>query len=717
MNKPVPSATTQTWVREQSERETSAWVAGLSKSERRQMQERARKLDQLPAHGSDNLRIAFVGTPEGSEDKGRLLDLAYLLGQAGHLIWVVSHERRPDREPVDYADIVQWVNADAAGPLTESLPPVELFVVTSGTVCAELYRADRPCVYLQLSDAAGLEPHHQWMPSRWLSLVPAKNDQLGRTVFFLPQDSTGLGSMMSGAAAAVTNDPLRKKRPRISLCMIARNEATRVERCILSTFGVVDEVCLVDTGSTDATVSLAKRAAARVEHHPWQDDFALHRNQSLAMATGDWVLHLDADEELTPELRKAIPQLAQRSGVSAFMIPVDSVMPEGTSRVYITRLFRRAPGAAFHGRIHENIGKWLTSMGASVEVVHAPILHHGYNEDPMRATGKRSRNRNLLVKALEEEPENPWYRYYLAAEDYLVGEPAAALDLLKNTVDHYWVEGQPALLEYSCHYTMGAWAKALEALRAGCKRYPRALSLWAQQARLAYALGDLDLCRTSIGELRTNRNLVGSPELAQVTADYFEGCMAANRQDAVAYWSRCVRQTATMRTLFRSLMRSHGLETALVEFKKLPLTSGGQLGSIFQALVDLQEWGAAARLLERYPQDKPFAGVGDLFWSQGETDEAIRIWQQAGEPGWVRYGIVAALFGDEQDLKPSLDRVTPLQARSLQDIQRREVSWRPAVVVPELMDMGSPDLVAAMVERYPFLGEAITGYHRLYVEP
>ena len=92
--------------------------------------------------------------------------------------------------------------------------------------------------------------------------------------------------------------------PRISLCMIARDEAAQLPRCLASVRGAVDEVVLVDTGSRDRTREIAREHGARVESFAWCDDFAAARNASLARASGDWVLVLDADEEL-PEATRA----------------------------------------------------------------------------------------------------------------------------------------------------------------------------------------------------------------------------------------------------------------------------------------------------------------------------------------------------------------------------------------------------------------------------
>lgn len=692
-----------------------------AKAQRQQLRERVKRLDVMPPRAGETLRLAFVGTPDSEADTQALLNLAYELGRRGAGIWVVSHAARPQRDPEDFADLVHWVAADPAGPLVESLPPVELFVATRASLCSELYLAGRPFAYLHFDAAPLPDSDLSLMPSRLLAASGGGAQRLtaasGRPVTSLPTDIGEAVEVLAGAHAACLADPLRNSRPRVSLCMIAKNEAERILKCITSVYGVADEVCLVDTGSTDDTVALAERAGARVEIHPWQDDFALHRNQSLAMATGDWVLHLDADEELMPETRKAIPELVRKTGPLSFLMPVDSIMPGGMSRVYISRLFRREPGAAFSGRIHENIGPWLNRLGGKLEVVHTPILHHGYKEDPMRATGKRSRNRGLLLKALEENPGDPWYQYYLAAEEFLAGEPQVALEILRNLSPHTWLEGQPGLLEISCYHMMGDWSRALAAAKAAVRKYPQAMAPWAQLAKLGYALDDLGACREALGVLRTNDRLIGSPELAQVTVDYFSGCMADDKQVAAQHWRKCLRQNDAVRALFRYHVRTGSMADALKAFSQLPLQDGGVLPTAFQALVDLQDWAGALRLLELYPQERPHPGVGSLFWTQGHPEEAIRMWREAGGAGWLRYGIVAALFGDASDLEAVFEHVSPLEALALGDLQQGNATWRLATLVPELMNMGCQDLVEAVVTRAPFLAESVRCHYRVHVAP
>ncbi|MCH8018826.1 glycosyltransferase family 2 protein, partial [candidate division KSB1 bacterium] len=91
---------------------------------------------------------------------------------------------------------------------------------------------------------------------------------------------------------------LKSKKPSLSLCMIVKNEEEYLQECLESIEDVVDEIIVVDTGSTDRTVEIARQFDAEVHHIPWNDDFAAARNESIKHASGDWILQLDADERL-----------------------------------------------------------------------------------------------------------------------------------------------------------------------------------------------------------------------------------------------------------------------------------------------------------------------------------------------------------------------------------------------------------------------------------
>jgi glycosyltransferase involved in cell wall biosynthesis len=97
-------------------------------------------------------------------------------------------------------------------------------------------------------------------------------------------------------------------RPRLSAFLIVHDEERHLPDCLASLRGVADEIIVLDDGSTDATVAIARGAGARVEQRPF-DDFGHQKQAALELATGDWVLSIDADERVTPELARAITRV------------------------------------------------------------------------------------------------------------------------------------------------------------------------------------------------------------------------------------------------------------------------------------------------------------------------------------------------------------------------------------------------------------------------
>ncbi|MBI2656740.1 glycosyltransferase family 2 protein, partial [Candidatus Woesearchaeota archaeon] len=108
--------------------------------------------------------------------------------------------------------------------------------------------------------------------------------------------------------------------PTISLCMIAKNEEKFLEQCLNSVKDIVDEIIIVDTGSTDKTKDIAKKFNAKVYDFKWIDDFSAARNESIKHAAKDWILVLDADEILDEEGRKAIRELVNNKENDAYLL-------------------------------------------------------------------------------------------------------------------------------------------------------------------------------------------------------------------------------------------------------------------------------------------------------------------------------------------------------------------------------------------------------------
>jgi glycosyltransferase involved in cell wall biosynthesis/thioredoxin-like negative regulator of GroEL len=208
----------------------------------------------------------------------------------------------------------------------------------------------------------------------------------------------------------------------ISLCMIVKNEEHFLEQCLQSVADAVDEINIYDTGSTDRTIEIAERFGARVERGEWRNDFAWARNQSLKMATKRWIFQLDADEELVPESKTALREIAAAPAhLTAVWIRCtnasDKYLGGGSVSHAIVRIFPNTERIRYSGAIHEFPS--LDGAGESREAVYSPIriIHKGYLKEVVDARDKYVRNMAIVEASIAKEPEDPfhWYNYGMTA--------------------------------------------------------------------------------------------------------------------------------------------------------------------------------------------------------------------------------------------------------------------------------------------------------------
>ncbi len=197
----------------------------------------------------------------------------------------------------------------------------------------------------------------------------------------------------------------------ISLCMIVKNEEKMLPQCLESVSDLVDEIVVVDTGSEDRTVEIARQFGARVFHHPWQDDFSLHRNQSLGYATCDWILIMDADEVLVKNDHDKLRQATRIPDMNVISLSVHNQhlrTGDFTSFLPSVRLWRRKLNAHYEGIVHNEL-----RLPVSEPVLRADIrlIHYGYGLDWEMMTKKIARSKTLLLKQLADNPDNAFANF------------------------------------------------------------------------------------------------------------------------------------------------------------------------------------------------------------------------------------------------------------------------------------------------------------------
>ncbi len=219
--------------------------------------------------------------------------------------------------------------------------------------------------------------------------------------------------------------PSPRKEPTLSCCLIVKNEAAFLEQCLNSIKDHVDEIIIVDTGSTDETVEIARRFTDKLYFHPWENSFSKARNQALAYATGDWVFTIDADEELLLDSGEKLRQAIRGAGnADAILVNIISTYSSGnkTARHNFERLFKNNGIIHYEGIVHNRV------VGATaIKASRIELMHYGYNVEEKKANEKFLRTTELLKQQIREEPDNPMPHHYLGTSYLSRGQNREAL--------------------------------------------------------------------------------------------------------------------------------------------------------------------------------------------------------------------------------------------------------------------------------------------------
>jgi Glycosyl transferase family 2 len=220
--------------------------------------------------------------------------------------------------------------------------------------------------------------------------------------------------------------------------MIVKNEERVLERCLRSIRPVVDEIVIVDTGSTDASVSIAEAAGARVLHRPWDGDFSAARNYGLDHMRSEWILYIDADEYLAPVERHDVERWLGDPVPHIAYLPLLRVRPGATPfREY--RVWRNHPRIRFWGFIHEThvlpIHELAQEEGLAISGIDLFLEHDGYEGDQGH---KHERNLPLLLAQVQQDPGRAYLWDHIGRIHLALGRPDEARAA--------WEEGRQAIL-------------------------------------------------------------------------------------------------------------------------------------------------------------------------------------------------------------------------------------------------------------------------------
>jgi tetratricopeptide (TPR) repeat protein len=230
--------------------------------------------------------------------------------------------------------------------------------------------------------------------------------------------------------------------PSIGLSMIVKNEAHALSSCLHSVAGVVRQIVIADTGSTDGTAEIARKFGATIISVPWDNHFANARNAGLQAMQTDWVLVLDADEELDSDAGTLLPHLLQDSKAGGYLVPIRNYIPTVTGRgwdrsaeknlshhpraqtapAYFLhencRLFRRDPEVYFTGRVHELVEPRIQALNRQVLMAPFCIHHFGQLAAEESRNAKAVHYRDLLRLKIQELPGDSMAWVQLGLQEY-----------------------------------------------------------------------------------------------------------------------------------------------------------------------------------------------------------------------------------------------------------------------------------------------------------
>jgi glycosyltransferase involved in cell wall biosynthesis len=216
--------------------------------------------------------------------------------------------------------------------------------------------------------------------------------------------------------------------------MIVKNEEQNLARVLSSVKTLADEIIIVDTGSQDRTVEVARNYGARVFHFAWCDDFSAARNESIRHARKDYILWLDADDEVESEEVPIIKKHLRKQNGTAVFLRIRNVRPGEIHEFIQLRCFPNGKGVRFKGRIHEQVFSALHSKGVPFSHCDGIICHHGYGDE----TGVRvklERNRLILERELSDDPADFQTLFFLSRTLFSLGDKTKAVEYLDRALE------------------------------------------------------------------------------------------------------------------------------------------------------------------------------------------------------------------------------------------------------------------------------------------
>ncbi len=384
----------------------------------------------------------------------------------------------------------------------------------------------------------------------------------------------------------------------LGLCVIVKNGAATLRDCFASVKGLISATVLVDTGSTDDTIEIARECGARVLELPWGGDFAAARNAALAAIGTDWVLVLDADEELDPAAHSWIRAELADPKAEGYIVPVRNylkpwdnpltgVFPLASAERHprahdavayvhseVIRLFRREPDIYYVGHVHEQVEYRMIELGRPIGRAGFFIHHFGwYLIDDNGMKRKRKLYHDLLERKVKQRPDDAqtllqygdalcaWsgrYRegldcfmkaaalgskqeglwLYIASALLKLGQLEATLIAAEQIPESAGRAGMRARMEGDALGGLSRWKEAREAFAEALSHEPESIALEAKLALVELQDGELEG-----GTARMKKAIARAEEQALAHTHAYPFLYAAELHAHIKQWPEALRMT------------------------------------------------------------------------------------------------------------------------------------------------------------------------------
>lgn len=286
--------------------------------------------------------------------------------------------------------------------------------------------------------------------------------------------------------------------------MIVKNEEIALPQCLSSVKNVVDEIVVLDTGSTDRTVEVAKQFSAKVYYFEWCNDFSAARNHALRHVTGDWILVLDADEILGQEIVPHLKQAINNDRYLLINLLRQEVGAAQSPYSLVSRLFRRHPSIYFsrpyHALVDDSVSQVL-SQEPYWQVGYLPavaILHSGYQKNAIAQKGKFAQAAKMMESFLALHPTDPYVCSKLGSLYVQTGQVEQGVELLERGLTS---ESLNAQILYELHYHLGIAYSRWQDWRSAIAHYQAATSVDIYPMLKLGAYNNLGNLRRATGDL------------------------------------------------------------------------------------------------------------------------------------------------------------------------------------------------------------------------